>query len=990
MKLQHARMSVLIVVLSLLATGGAVAQNTGTIVGTVVDSSEGEPLPGVNVRVIGTQLGAAVDRDGNYTIDGVPTGTQSVEASFIGYQKKTRQNVIVRAGETTTVNFTLQTRELGMEEVVVVGYGTQEREDLTGAVSTVSSERLQGKIPNNNFAQALQGSVAGLRVTQTGSSAEGNQMQLLLRGQRSINASNSPLLVVDGLPYEGSISDIVSSDIESISVLKDASATAIYGSRAANGVILIETKQGEGAPSVSYNGSFGVQSAANIPELLNGKEFYEFKKDRIGEGRITASELSVLEEDSTGVDWVDVALQRGQRQEHSLSVSGSGENTTYYISGSVLSVQGIRKGDDFDRFGTRANVETSVTDWFTAGANTQLLFTNGSGLGVQWGGFSGAYTMNPLTTPFQENGSPTIYPWPDDVFFGNPLAPTLAEDTDHTYKIFSNGFVNVNIPFVEGLEYRIDAGVEYTSNKSRTYFGQNTKEGLENQGISSTSESVGENYTVENIVTYERSFGAHSLDLTGLYSFQFQRFNAASIDGQGFVSDKLGAFQYNQADLVEPGTSFGRETLLSQMGRANYEYDDRYFLTLTVRRDGFSGFGDNNKYGVFPSAAVAWNVSNEDFLDVEWLSNLKVRASWGVQGNQAIDPYQTRALLQNAGGGEVYDYLYGEEKVTGYLPGRLANPTLSWESTATTNIGLNLGLWQDRLRLAVDMYNSDTEDLLFNRSIPRTHGFVSIIQNVGQTNNKGIELSLSTVNVQVGEVTWETRATMSRNWNKIVSLIGDEDIVSNRLFIGEPIDVNYDYVFDGIWQQDDDIANSHQPSADPGDVRLKDVNGDGKITPDDRTIQGQQRPKVTWGLQNTLSYGNVSLYVFLQGDHGSKRFQPFSNDAVGSDVRRNTTPKNWWTPENPTNEHWANDPNANPLGIEKLESDSYIRLKDVSLSYTVEERWTREIGLQSVEIYGTARNLVTITDWSGLDPELFGQQATPLTRDFVFGVNLGF
>jgi len=576
------------------------------ITGTVSSSDDGAPLPGVNIVVQGTTVGSITNVDGEYDIS-ASEGAMLV-FSYVGYIE---QEVQVSAGR-TTVDVVLQLDIQALDEVIVVGYGTQKKSDITGSVASLPSERME-QIPAVNVAQALQGAVPGMTIVTNTAGAEQNDMSIVIRGRNSIEASNTPLIIVDGIPYSGSISEIIPEDIKSIEVLKDASAAAIYGSRGSNGVILVTTKKGTtGKPSINYSGYYGIQQVANMPDYLGGKEFYDFKEER-EPGSITTSEQEIYDA-GAWTDWIDITTQNGHKQNHNLSVSGGTERVNYYVSGSLLDVKGVAVNDEFKRYSTRLNLEAKITDWLTIGTGTQLSLADRAGFAASWdGGQDGAYYMNPLAKAYNDDGTPTIYPWPEDNYWGNSLQRTLYQHKDNNYKVISNNYLTIDFPFVKGLQYKLNTGIEYSNRERNEYRGRNTKNGLESQGEADTRNRIDNNYVVENIVSYNRSFGAHSLFLTGLYSFQQDGWEQHRTESSGFPNDVLTWHQAATANLIEPSSDFRNENLISQMLRINYSYDSRYLITITGRRDGFSGFGVNRKWAVFPSVALGWNISNESF-----------------------------------------------------------------------------------------------------------------------------------------------------------------------------------------------------------------------------------------------------------------------------------------------------------------------------------------------------------------------------------------
>ncbi|MEM8566141.1 MAG: TonB-dependent receptor [Bacteroidota bacterium] len=964
------------------------AQN---VITGVVRDENGETLPGATILEKGTSNGVVTNPDGQFTIRVNPGATLSV--SFVGYLSES-----VEVQDQSVVNFDLTPDVQALAEIIVVGYGTQKKSDLTGTVATISPNRIDAK-PNTNFTQALQGALPGINITTNASGAEQNNVNILIRGRNSINAANGPLIVLDGVPYTGNISDINTVDIESMSVLRDASSTAIYGSRGANGVILIETKKGassQGKPTITYSGYYGITELGNIPDIYDGEGFALFKEQR-EPGELTDSELEVLTSGQS-TDWLDLATQTGTKQEHTLSVAGASERINYYVSMSYLDAEGVSINDHFERVTLRVNLNFDITDNLKFGTSTQLTRIDRSGLDPDFSGDGGAFFMNPLTSAKDENGNLTVFPWPEDEFFGNPLAPTLAINDNINNKIFTTNYLEYSFPFVEGLSYKLNTGVEYGSRNEGTYFGRNTADGANRNGEAEVRNQVDENYLIENIINYSRNFGDHSVTFTGLYSAQKIRTEENTTEGVNFPSDILGYRQLNfSGENISSEVDFEQRTLISQMGRFNYGYQGKYLLTFTVRRDGYSGFGENNKYGVFPSAAFGWNISDESFFPDGFVSQAKLRLSYGENGNQSIGPYSNLALLNDR------SYVTndeGEDQVAaGFVPDQLENDDLTWETTATANIGLDLGFLENRFQLSIDAYQANTRDLLLQRRIPSANGITSIVQNVGETKNTGIELSLTGYAVNKGDFSWNFNGNISYNKNEIVSLFGEnEDDISNNLFIGQPIQVNYGFVFDGIWQEGDDIANSAEPFAVPGDVRTRDIDNplDNEGNPIvgisndfDRAIQGQRDPKFIWGLENTWRYKNISLYVFAHAVSGVTRRNTLRDVNVFGEVRRNWYVLDYWTPENPINTYHRNSIDANINNVRFYEDADFIRIKDVTLSYTFNDKLFGSTGFKNARVYFTARNLLTITDWEGLDPELGNQNAVPLQKEFILGLNIG-
>lgn len=957
-----------------------------SISGNVIDEG-GIPLPGASILVKGTTSGTMTDFDGKYTLS-VNDQATTLVFSYVGMETQE-----ITIGTKTLINITMTSTQVGLDEVIVVGYGTQKKSDITGAVASVAKERLD-MVSNTNVAQAIQGSVAGVTINNNSASASGGDVSIIIRGRNSISANNTPLIVLDGTPYSGSLSDINPVDIAAMEVLKDASASAIYGSRGANGVILVTSKKGKsGKARFSYDGYYGVLEAVNLPHVLSPSEFYDFKETR-EPNALEPSEIEVYESGG-GVNWLDLALRSGSTLQHNLSVSGGSDKFKYYISGTLLDVKGTRLNDDFQRSTLRFNLESNATNWLTIGANTQLSYSDFSGYEPSW---SDVYYTNPLTTSHDENGDLTIYPWPEDEFFGNPLEDTLAENSYKRYKVISNLYFDVDLGFIPGLSYRLNTGLEYTHSRQGTYWGFNTKTGLESQGVAEVENDFRTNVLLENILTYKKEFGKHNIFATGLYSFQDDLRDDHDVDSQGFPNDVLTWRQANVAALIEADYTYQKRTVLSSMLRLNYGFDKRYMLTLTGRRDGYSAFGDNTKFGNFYSGAVAWNIHNEAFMANSGISNLKLRGSYGENGNQAVDPYESLTELVER------SYVDGASLLAGYITdNELGNPSLGWETTSALNFGLDYGFLNNRIRGSVEVYQSITTDLLTDRSISAFHGATEITTNIGEIKNEGLELSISANAIRTDNFSWDIDANISFNRNEIIDLYGDKtDDVGNDWFIGEPIRVYYEYEYDGVWQIGDDIENSAQPLAEPGYAKVKDQltvdtddDGifdatDGEINADDRIILGQRDPKTIAAFSMNFSYKNFGLYIMSQGSFGAIQQNGLKSDDVWGEVRRNTTLKNWWTPDNPTNDYYANIDGANIDGVNFYESTDYWRVKDITLSYNLEQSVLDKLNISKFRVYATGRNLFTFTNYEGLDPEFTGTRNGPLQKTFTLGFNVSF
>jgi TonB-linked SusC/RagA family outer membrane protein len=984
----------LLMILLLLASTSVFAQRI-TVTGTVTDEG-GSPLAGTSVLIKGTTVGAIADANGRYSLE-ADSRTVTLVFSFIGY---VTQEVPVQ--NRAVVDVILKAEVLGLEEVIVVGYGTQKKSDITGTVTSLPRERLQ-MAPNLNITQAIMGAVPGVMV-QTNNAGANPDQTIMIRGRSSITADMQPLIIVDGIPYGGSMSDINPKDIGSVEILKDASAAAIYGSRGANGVILITTKEGASGKTIfSYDGKYGLSKVINTYRLCTGPEFYDFKNTR-NPSAFWPTEITNYN-NGVSTDWVKLAIRTGQTQEHNLSVSGGFKDTKFYIGGGFTDIQGIARGDNFQRFTTRLNIETKLFDWLSVGTRSQLNFDDESGRDVSW---YSCLIANPLSKPYDDNGNYLIYPIPENIVIINPLTDLAYNDLNKSYQILTNNYLILDVPFIKGLSYRLNTGARTRFSDSGSYGGTNTYNGYRYKGTSSTSNSVSSNLVIENILSYNRQFGDNTIFLTGLYSYEGSTSKSNSLSAQQFPNDFLSWYGVAQASVVTPSTSYRKSVLVSQMFRANYSYASRYLATFTIRRDGYSGFGENSKWGIFPSFALGWNVSNENFFPAKDLFNLlKIRASYGLNGNQAISPYASLAKFT------VANIMSGSTAQIGYKPSVMGISDLGWESAKTLNFGIDFGLYKDRITGTIDLYLKNTFDLLLNRSISVTHGInqrtdksnwthPGVIQNIGKTRNTGFEVSISSRNVVGSKFQWTTNGNFSFNKNEIVSLYGikDEtgkeiDDISNKWFIGQPVRVNYDFVWDGVWQLGEE-SKATLYGSQPGYVKLKDLDKNDKLDDKDRQVIGQLDPKILWGLTNTFTYANFSLSFFFHGVSGITAHNDRMTDDVQVEVRYNTLKKNWWTPTNPTNEWYMNNEMADEMsgfGGTLFESTDFIRLKDVSLAYDLPKSAIGKIRLSNMRLYVTGRNLLTFTKWSGLDPELVDQDAQrdiPMQKELVFGLNFGF
>ena len=987
-------------ILYLGKSNNSIAQTTAQIsISGKVKDNRGNPIPGASISVKGTTRVVASDANGNFKISAQKG--ESLVITFVGYVT----NTILVANDTQLSIILAEDKDKNLQDVIVVGYGTQKRSDVTGSIVSVPKARLS-QLPVTNVLQSIEGAVAGVNVTTT-SSVPGSQPSALIRGQNSITANAGPYVVVDGVPLTktgGSLNDINPNDIASVEILKDASATAIYGTNGSNGVILVTTKRGTtGKPVIRYNGYVGIDNIAHVLEPRSGAEYLQKYADFLKQTNQTQTrpvpnigELPAYNAGTT-INWVDEATQQGKIQDHNVSISGGSPDVKYFISGDYLDQKGVVKGYQFNRVSLRSNLDVNVTSFLTVGTSLFLTSNNFDGGRAN---LLFATAMSPYGQEYNANGSYTIFPMSPELLYTNPLLGLKTTQIGRTTNINGNGYAEVKFPgALTGLKFRLNAGYTYFPERSGSYIGRLAND---NNGTARSVNASTNSYTIENILTYSKGIKKHHFDFTALYSAQERKYNSTTAGATGFINDELGLDNLGAGATQTSNSYRDRYGLNSQMGRLFYSYDSRYLFTLTARRDGSSVFGANTtKYGVFPSAAIGWNVINENFMkNVKLISNLKLRLSYGKTGNEAVGVYNTITTE-----GSSRSPFNGVSTI-GVIPNNLGNILLQWETTKTANIGLDFGILSNRITGSVEAYQNKTSGLLLYRSLPIITGYSRVLENIGKTTNNGLELTLNTQNLAGKNFRWETMVVFAANKNKIDDLYGDgKDDLGNRWFIGQPINVVYDYKMTGVWQTGEDVSKQ-DPTAKPGSLKFADLNGDGKITADDRTILGQTAPKWTGGITNTFHYKNINLSVFIQTAQGITRNNP--DLTYGDETGRRNTPAEigYWTPENQSQTRPALSYN-NTLGYGYASDASYTRIKDVTLSYVFSQHILDKLHLGSLTVYASGRNLHTFTNWVGWDPEqtTYGrgtgnsnanQQAFtadwtnnyPITRTFVLGLNV--
>ncbi len=1022
----------------LLLHSGLTAQTTTkTIRGTVTNVS-GEPLAGASISLkTDPAISTTSGPDGVFTLN-VPGERFTLVISYTGYVGRE----IADDGQ-TTFDIRLTENPAELSNVLVIGYGTSRKSDLTGSVVSIKSDELKA-VPVTSLDQALQGRAAGVQVTQN-SGKPGAETSIRIRGTSSINAGNEPLYVIDGMlvssdggdisaggtrgPRISPLASVNPGDIESVEILKDASATAIYGSRGANGVVLITTKKGKsGRGTLSLETYYGVQTVANKVPLLNAAEFAHL----VNEAKLNANQTPIYVNPpnlGSGTDWQQEIFRQAPMANYQLSFSGGDEKTKYAISGSYFDQQGVILNSDFKRFSFRTNLERKMTNRLTIG-NT-ITYSRISSTGVLTnagqivpGVVTSALLFNPVL-PVYDSTVEGGYTFENDrgKILGNPVAEA-REYTSTTVlsRVLGNVFLNYDI--VPGLRFKTSFGMDAFTNEESSFGPNFLKRTQASMGEASLGKATGLTWLNENTLTFDRTFGdRHAVNAVAGYTLQQFNNEKLFIYAFEFPDNRTGYHNIGAAlKPQKPSNSESSWSMVSYLARANYTFDNKYLFTFTGRVDGSSKFAEGNKYGFFPSAAAAWRVSNEKFMEsVHAVSDMKLRASYGVIGNQAIPPYQSLALIGPYGEG-VFNTANGSEVYTGQEPLSYVNTALKWETTRQLDFGIDLSLFNNRVNFTGDYYKKKTYDLLLSSPIPLTTGFYTTLLNIGNIENYGVDLDLRTLNA-IGKFEWTTAANFSLNRNKITQINSETDVILQNAILlrnGVSIGTFYGYIFDGIFQSDAEAAGSavlvgQEPGspnpasvARAGDRRYRDINKDGKIDADDRTILGTAMPKFTYGLTNTFSYRNIDLAVFFQGAYGGKMANFNNYDLLNFTGQNNVTAEaglNRWTPDNPGNKYpralAAGSLDQGIFSTAIVEDASYLRLKNVTLSYTLPSSTVSRLRMSNLRVYVSGTNLLTFTKYSGYDPEAntFGQSTTlvgidlggyPQTRILQIGLNASF
>lgn len=995
-----------------------------------ITTDNGNPLAGVSVTDQETGNGTTTNDNGEFSLV-INRSSAMLTFSYIGYISQT-----ISVNTNTPVSVVLEQDVAGLDEITVVGYGTQRKSDLTGSISSIKGEDLV-QLPAQRVDQALQGRAAGVMVLSTDGSPGGN-VTIRIRGLNSINGGNNALIVIDGL-QGGDLTSLNPNDIESIEVLKDASATAIYGSQGANGVVLITTKRGKtGRPVISYDYNIGIQQLGRKLDLMNAAQYAQsindFAATRNGSGvepflPFTPEQIRNYES-TGGTDWQDVIYRTAPLQNHQLSVSGGTENMSYLVSGGYLDHQGILTNSSYKRFSLRANLSADINDWINFGIN--WAGTQEAGNSPPFGSADVSFLGDPVnvaprwgpTEPvFNEDGSYRKHSSSYGAYdTWNPLASSREPLIDNnTIRNTVSGHLQFNI--LAGLSLRIVGGAIINNQNDRNYYNQKTFEGLLYGGLGNILESQSSRYQNSNILTYDKILEKHRLTVTAVAEQQISKFKTSAARGTDFLVDEVGVADLGGANIVVNSSSNNERVINSYLGRINYVFNDRYMLTASYRADGSSVFGKNNKWGYFPSASVAWRASEEAFIkNLNVFSDLKFRLSWGVTGNQAISPYQTLARISS---GNNYPYNGGEATDLGFYVASAANPNLRWESTAQTNLGMDLGLFQGKLTATVDYYRKTTDDLLLSRPLPGYTGFSSIIDNIGSIRNQGIEVAVGT-NLQFGELSWSSNFNVSTNNNTVLNL-GNADRISFRttkggyglaenfmyLEKGQSFGQMYGFGYEGTWTQAE-AAEAAAYGQLPGDPKYRDVDDNKIINRDDLMVIGNALPDLIFGWTNSLSYKQFEFSMLWQGTQGNDLFNQSRIRLERPGEGTSSRLLERWTPQNQNTgvPAFIDELTRQEAGLVStiaiggderisrwVEDASYIRLKNIMLSYNIPSTVLDNIGFRNARVFVSATNLLTFTKYSGYDPEVSsfnGNDAQigvdfsnyPTAKTFTFGVNL--
>ncbi|MDM8161438.1 TonB-dependent receptor [Labilibaculum sp. K2S] len=1014
---QQRRVIAIMLFLFLTAHFGAIAQSF-SLQGTVKDV-KGIPLPGVSISIVGTTQGTITDIDGKYSLEA--PGDSQLKFQFIGFLAE-----IVSINNQTTINVTLKEDVVGLNEVVVVGYGTQRKEAVTGSVANIKGEVMR-EVPSANISQALQGRIAGVNMQQT-SSKPGALMQIRIRGSRSLTANNDPLVVLDGMPFSGSISDINPTDIKTIDILKDASATAIYGSRGANGVIMVTTKTGKKGKSaqVTYNGYQGINTVFSDYPMMEGSKFVELRKlaNKYTNG--------VDEADDVNTNWQDLWYRTANVTNHNIAVTGGTEKGSYSFSTGFYKEEAVTPGTDFSRLTLHGSIDQEIGNYFRIGFSTNNNYTNSqNGMGMY-----GVLSMSPIADPYDADGNwkrtikmPLDENWNQTKDIVNALGDRYI-DEKKAFASYNTLFGEVKIPGIEGLKYRISLAGNLRTTNDGNYTGEGI--GSSNATTVSTagiSNSRNTNWVIQNLLTYDRRFGKHSINVVGLYSVEETLYNSSNVSAKDIPADAFQFYNLGRAAgeiTVNPEyQNYEKSGLMSYMGRAMYSYDNRYMISATIRSDASSRLAEGHKWHTYPALSVGWNIANESFMsDITAVNTLKLRVGFGQTSNQSVKPYATLGVLSTR------PYNNGTTYSTGTYVTELPNNDLGWEFSKTWNYGLDFSLLNHRLSGAIEYYITKTEDVLLGVGLPPTSGVSSVTQNIGTTENKGLELSLNGVILDdVNGWTWDVGVNFYSNKNKLTSLAsGQTRDEGNWWFVGHPINVVYDYKRIGIWQEGDANLQSYEPGGNVGMIKVQyygDYDEDGiptrKIGPEDLQVMDLE-PDFQGGFNTRVAYKGFDFSLVGAFQHGGTLISTLYSSGGYLNMltgRRGNVDVDYWTPDNTSAKYplpGGSQSGDNPKYGSTLGyfDASYVKIRSLSLGYNFSQKIIEAAGFDKLRLYATVQNPFVLfspyTRETGLDPETnsYGNENaavaysdnmkriltqgynTPSVRKYVIGIELTF
>lgn len=998
-------------------------QQTKTITGKVTDEN-GQALPGVAIIIPGTTTGTTSKPDGTFELI-IPSNTNTLSMSFIGFKSQE-----IQMGTETIINVKMEQDVIGLDEVVAIGYGTVKKSDLTGSVTKVKAEKFDTQ-QAANLLQYLTGTVAGVNVNNSTSASENSSIEV--RGPTSLNANNAPLIVLDGVIFNGNISDINPNDIESVDILKDASSAAVFGSRSASGVVIITTKKGSGDKiTINLSSQLGITGTTNEIRSYDPDGYLKLRQDFLR--RVNPSfpgayfdnpnalpmgisldewqkydatvnpdpqdawmnRLKLREIEKKNIingktlDWFDEAMRTGIRQNYDVSLSGGTDVMKYYWSAGYTDNENYILGDDYKIIRTRLNTDAVVTNYLKVGMNAQFSSRDESNVPIS---LNGLVQQSPYGEMFNEDATLKWYPH-DDTVIPNPFMNYYNYDKfNKGLNLFANIYGELTLPL--GFSFKTSYINRFDLNKNYYYNPSTTPAGNTSTGYAQRINSSLYEWQIDNILTWKKKIGVHDFNVTLLYNSEKRQTWRDNAENIGFYTSE--ALTYHQLNSGSSPTIVNNDTYstgTAAMGRLNYVLMNKYFMTLTFRRDGYSAFGQLNPYANFPSAAIAWNIKNENFFQADWVTNLKLRFSYGVNGNRDIGIYDALAQLGTT------KYLSGTTVVSGIYSATMANADLRWERTTALNGGADFGLFDGRISGSVEVYKMKTTDLLLLRSLPAIIGYKSVMSNMGQLDNKGFELTVDSRNYHNNDFSWNSSVVFSFNRNEIVHLYGEmvdildkegniigqkeADDRTNGWFIGESLDRIWDYKALGIWQLgEEDLAKSFGKA--PGDVKLNDQDGNGVSTQEDKEFLGYKQPRYHLGLRNDVSFlKNFKFSCFIRADLGQMGTNGLLMHKSQSEDRQNAWDMPYWTPTNPINTATRLNTVDTPV-FTLYESRSFVRLQDASLSYNIPRSVIDKIKINRCRVYLSGRNIITYSKWSGWDPE---SGNTPMPRTYTFGIDL--